>query len=146
MSRTTHELSLTDAAAAYARAHNTMDPSHLKGLLSEDFRYASQWEFDEMEGAAAYLDYLARKLEAIRSSGSAVTAELASTQPYPMAPNRPVPCVVMAQDGAQVATVLFQVKDGRITRIDMCQIPPPESCVGTGEYPGINGSKKGWQA
>ena len=65
---------------------------------------------------------------------------------YPMAPNAPIPCVVMVQDGDRVATVLFQIDDNLITRIDLCQIPPPESCVGTGEYPGISGSGEGEQA
>jgi hypothetical protein len=34
-----------------------------------------------------------------------------------------------------VATVLLKVADGRITRIDMCAVPPPTSAIRTGEYP-----------
>lgn len=34
-----------------------------------------------------------------------------------------------------VATVLAEVRDGNIKRLDMCQIPPPSAAARTGEYP-----------
>ena len=126
-----------DAAAAWARAYNTQDPSHLAPLLAEDVRYASQWVFDEIEGRSDYLEYLEGKLEAIRESGSAVCVELAETRPYPMYPNPPRDCAVVAQDGERFGTVLFETCGGLVTRVDMCQIPPPDTCACSGEYPGL---------
>ena len=98
-------------------------------------RYASQWVFNEIEGRAAYLDYLKGKLATISRTATVVVAELAETRPYPMAPNPPRPCVVVSQDGKLKSTVLFQVADRGIVRIDMCAVPPPETCARSGEAP-----------
>jgi hypothetical protein len=35
------------------------------------------------------------------------------------------------------ATVLFEVDGATITKIDMCQIPPPHTCARSGECPGL---------
>lgn len=126
-----------DAAAAWARTYNTLDVSHIALLLAEDVHYASQWVFSEIENRRDYLHYLEGKLETIRTSGSVVRAELAETRPYPMYPNPPRPCAVVEQDGERFATVLFEVGGGRITRVDLCQIPPPHTCALSGEFPGL---------
>ena len=44
-------MSLTekDAAIAYARAWNRLDPNDFLALLAGDARYASQWVFEELE-------------------------------------------------------------------------------------------------
>ena len=127
-----------DAAEAWARAYNLLDAGEISPLLAEDVHYASQWVFDELESRADYLHYLEGKLAAIGRSGAKVLAELGETRPYPMAPNPPRPCVVVHQNGEPAATVLFQVDGARITRIDLCQIPPPSTCARFGEYPGLD--------
>lgn len=127
-----------DAAEAWARAYNLLDAAEISPLLAEDVHYASQWVFDELENRGDYLHYLEGKLLAIGSSGAKVLAELAETRPYPMAPNPPRPCVVVHQNDRPAATVLFQVDGARITRIDLCRIPPPSTCARFGEYPGLD--------
>ena len=126
-----------DAATAWSRTCNLLDVSHIALLLTEDVHYASQWVFEEIENRTDYLEYLAGKLEAIRESRSDARAELAETRPYPMYPNPPRPCVVVHQGGKRVATVLFEVDGNRITKIDMCMIPPPGTCALSGECPGL---------
>lgn len=69
-------LSKEDALRAYAWMMNTLDASCLEPLLAEDFHYASQWVFSEITSKADYLVYIMPKLEAIRSSGAEVLAEM----------------------------------------------------------------------
>lgn len=137
MTEPREKLTELDAATAWARAYNLLDASHVAPLLAEDVHYASQWVFEEIENRDDYLAYLVPKLATIEKTGSFVRAELAETRPYPMYPNPPRPCVVVIQGGKMLATVLFEVSGGEITRIDMCEIPPPETCALSGECPGL---------
>ena len=111
--------------------------SHLEALLADDFRYASQWVFAEIESKAAYLEYIVPKLEAIRKSGTAAWAEMAWLDREFLRP-----CVVMAQGGKDkiVAVVLAKVEAGKIARLDLCGAPSPHSARRTGEYPGRPGA------
>lgn len=122
------DISETDALRAYARMMNTLSVEHIEPLLSDDFRYASQWVFDEIESPEAFLEYIGGKLETIKNSGTQVWAEMATC---------PGDCVVMSQGSRDnlVATVLTKVKHGKILRFDMCCVPPPESATRTGEFP-----------
>ena len=65
-------MSLTkeQALRAYATMMNTLDVSCLAPLLADDFHYASQWVFAEIESKPAYLEYIVPKLDAIRKSGA----------------------------------------------------------------------------
>ena len=128
-------MSLTSEQAlrAYAMTMNTLDASHLEPLLADDFHYASQWVFDEMESKAEFLDYIVAKLETIRECGELPWAEMGWLDH-----TWPGPCVVMAQGKRDdlVALVVAEVADGKIRRLDMCCIPPPQSARRSGEYPG----------
>jgi hypothetical protein len=117
-----------DALRAYARMMNTLSAEHIAPLLSDDFRYASQWVFDEIESPEAFLEYIGTKLDSIRNSNAQVWAEMGTC---------PRDCVVMSQGTREdlVATVLAEVKAGKIVRFDMCCVPPPESATRTGEFP-----------
>ena len=86
-------LTLEQALRAYATMMNTKDASCLEPLLADDFHYASQWVFDEIESKKAYLDYIVPKLDSIRKSDSIVWAEMGSLER-----EFPGQCVVMAQD------------------------------------------------
>jgi len=139
MAQSSETLTERDAAVAWARTYNALDPSHIAPLLADDIRYASQWVlFEEIGNRPDFLEYLTSKLETIRRSGCVVRAELAETRPYPMYPNPPRPCVVVEQDGDRESTVLFEVDDHRIIRIDICAIPSPQTCVCSGEFPGLD--------
>ena len=127
-----------DAATAWARTYNTpRRVAHRAAAGRTTSTTPRSGCSSEIENRADYLDYLTAKLEAIRKSGSVVRAELAETRPYPMYPNPPRPCVVAEQDGEGAATILFEVDGNRIKRIDMCMIPPPDTCVRSGVCPGL---------
>lgn len=126
------ELTKSDALRAYARMMNTLDVKHFEPLLAEDFCYTSQWVFEEITSKQAFIDYIRPKLDSIATSGSRAYAEMAELKAYGGGP-----CVVMAQGSKDnlLSTVLAEVKDGKIKRLDMCQIPPPSATTRTGEYP-----------
>ena len=131
-------MTLTEEQAllAYATMMNTLDAAPLVPLLADDFHYASQWVFAEIESKDAYLKYILPKLDAIRRSGAKPFAAMAWLDD-----GLPGPCVVMAQDQKDnlLATVLVKVKDGKIARLDMCGVPSPHSARRSGEYPGLRG-------
>jgi hypothetical protein len=121
------------ALRAYSAMMNTLDVSCLEPLLADDFHYASQWVFAEIESKAAYLEYIVPKLDAIHVSGAAVWAEMGWLDR-----EVPEPCVVMAQGHKDnlLAVVLAEVEGGKIKRLDLCGAPSPHSARRTGDYPG----------
>lgn len=125
-------LTAEQALRAYATMMNSLDASHLAPWLADDFHYASQWVFAEIESKNDYLKYIVPKLEAIRQSGSVVWAEMGWLDR-----EFPGPCVVMAQGDKNnlIAVVLAKVEDGKIKRLDFCGVPSPHSARRTGEYP-----------
>ena len=126
------ELTKLEALRAYARMMNTLDASHIEPLLADDFHYASQWVFEEITSKQSFLDYIKPKLAAIAKSGTHAYAEMAELKGYGGGP-----CVVMAQGSKDniVATVLAEVNEGSIKRLDMCLIPPASAAARAGEYP-----------
>lgn len=126
-------LSKEGALRAYAAMMNTQDVSKLANLLADDFHYASQWVFAEIESKQAYLDYIKPKLLSVKRSGSPVWAEMAHLDN-----EFPGPCVVIAQGQKDdlVSLVLAEVANGKIARLDMCGAPSPHSAKRSGDYPG----------
>ena len=125
-------LSKSDALRAFARMMNTFDASHIEDLLADDFHYASQNVFHEITSKQEYMEYIRPKLETVRKSGGPVWAEMAE-----MTYAFPGPCLVLAQGEHNnlVATVFAKVNGNRITRIDMCIVPPPSAAIRSGEFP-----------
>lgn len=123
------------AAHAYAMALNTLDTTPLEPLLADDFHYASQWVFEEITSKADYLRYLRGKFHTLRDGRNPVFAELGHVDAY----GEDQPCVVLAQGSRTelVAIALFKVAGDRITRIDLCAVPPPDSARRRGIYPGL---------
>ena len=126
-------LTAEQALRAYATIMNTLDASQLEPLLADDFHYASQWVFAEIESKTAYMEYIVPKLDAIRRSGATAWAEMGSLDR-----EFPGPCVVMAQGEKDnlIAVLLAKVEDGKIKRLDLCGAPSPHSARRTGDYPG----------
>lgn len=77
--------------------------------------------------------YLAGKLEAVRTSGSRVWAEMGHLEGLGR------PCVIVSQfrQDNRMAVVLAEVRGDRISRLDVCVVPDPDTALATGEYPGI---------
>ena len=129
-----------DALRAYAAMMNTGDASILEPLLAEDFHYASQRVFAEIESKVEYMDYIRSKLAAVKASGVHVWAEIGELER-----ELPGPCVLLAQ-GEQdnlVGLVLAEVEAERIKRLDLCIAPSPHSAIRTGEYPGRGPQRQG---
>ena len=124
------------ALEAYARMINTLDASHLEPLLAEDFHYASQMVFGEIESKLEYLDYIVPKLETIGRSDSQAWAEMG----WLGHGSHTKPCVVLAQGDSDelVALVLTKVDDGEIKRLDLCIAPHPQTAQRSGVYPGLS--------
>ena len=120
------------ALRAYAAMMNTLDSSKLEALLAENFHYASQMVFSEIESKQEYMAYIKPKLKAVRSSGDKVWAEMGRLDD-----DFTGPCVVLAQGDKEnlVAVILAEIEGDSISRIDMCIVPTPRSAVRSGEYP-----------
>ncbi len=128
------ELTEEDGLRAYARVFNSLDVAPLRTILAEDFHYASQMVFSEITSKGEFLEYLSGKLEALRNSSQPAYAEMGTIGTF----RRNQPCVILAQPGKDdlVALVLAKVADGRLQRLDLCIVPPPQSARRSGEYPG----------
>jgi hypothetical protein len=124
------------ALEAYARMINTLDVSPLEPLLAEDFHYASQMVFSEIESKVEYLDYIVPKLETIGNSNSQAWAEMG----WLGHGSHTKPCVVLAQGDPDelVALVLAKVNDRHIKRLDLCIVPHPQTAQRSGAYPGLS--------
>lgn len=127
----TSQLTEKDAATAFARAWNRLDCKDFLNLLAEDVHYASQYVFSELESRQDIEKYLTDKMHLVKATRSEVRAELAMT----VSPGEN-PCVLLYQDDPKehAAVVLFQVKDGRIKRYDLC-IPQLYEVKKSGIFP-----------
>jgi hypothetical protein len=126
-----------DAAHAFAKAWNRLDPEGFLVLLAEDARYASQWVFEELVGAPAIGDYLRKKMQTVKmhstqNPAAAVSVEIGRTTASVGAR----PCALMTQGiGTEIqAAVLFTVERNRVSRYDLC-MPQLVSAVRTGVFP-----------
>ena len=131
-------LTAKEALRAYAAMVNTLDVSKLEPLLSDDFHYASQWVFSEIESKQEYLDYMTGKFQTIKATGSEVWAELGEIEESPcvLSQGQGDPIVLIAQgDKNKVcAVILAEIKDNKISRLDMC-MPGLYRGKRLGEYP-----------
>jgi len=132
-------LTKKQAATILARAWNNLDVSIIEPYIAEDIIYWSQQVLTDMTGKKAVVTYLTEKMETIRNSpGAQVFAELGETKPYPMAPNPPEPCVILAQGDKNTidALVLLKIESGKIISIALCSdAPHPSTARRSGKYP-----------
>ncbi len=128
MNDVTHE----QALEAYAGMMNTLNASRIEPILAEDFHYASQWVLAEITSKEEFLNYITPKLDAIRSSGSEVWAEMGE-----LTREIPGPCVVMAQGCKAniLSVVLAKVENGKLKSLSMCGAPSPHDAIRSGRYP-----------
>jgi hypothetical protein len=135
----TSGLTKKKAATILARAWNNLDVNIIEPYIAEDIIYWSQQVLTDMTGKKAVVEYLTEKMETIRKlPGAQVFAELGETKPYPMAPNPPEPCVILAQgDKNNIdALVLLKIESGKINSIALCSdAPHPSTARRSGEYP-----------
>ena len=131
-------LSKEDALRAYATMMNTLNAGKFTPLLADDFHYASQWVFAEIESKQEYLDYITMKLRAMKDSGAKVCAEMGEIEQSfaVLSHGWGTPCVVITQGARDdVAALVFaEVKDETIRRLDMC-MPELYRWKRSGDYP-----------
>ena len=127
------ELTEHEALRAYARMINTLNADHLEPHLAEDFTYESQSVLSALESKQAFLDYIRPKLQSIRDPGWTVFAEMGMVSAY----GKHQPCVVLAQKSQDnlVGLVLAKIAGNKLSRLDLCVVPPPQSAERSGEYP-----------
>lgn len=128
-------MELTEEAAlqAYARMMNTLSAAPFEGLLAENFIHESQKVLTPIESKQAFLDYIRAKFKTIRDVGATVFAELGEVSAY----GSRRPCVILAQNDKAnlVGLALAKVSNGKVARIDLCIVPPPQTAQRSGEYP-----------
>jgi hypothetical protein len=112
---------------------NTLSVTPLEPLLADNFTYESQTVFSALESKQAFLDYIRPKLQTIQKAGATVFAEMGMVSAY----GKHQPCVVLAQNTKDnlVGLVLASVSDSKLSRLDLCIVPPPQSAERSGEYP-----------
>jgi hypothetical protein len=128
-----------EAAIILAKAWNNLDASLLEPYIARDIIFWSQQALTDMTGKNAVMNHLNTEMETIRKSPQEqVFAELGETKPYPLAPDEPEPCVILARgDRNNVrALALLKLECGRINSISICSdAPHPSTARRTGEYP-----------
>ena len=127
------DLTQSEALRAYAKMMNTLSVTPLEPLLADNFTYESQTVFSALESKQAFLDYIRPKLQTIQKAGATVFAEMGMVSAY----GKHQPCVVLAQNTKDnlVGLVLASVSDSKLSRLDLCIVPPPQSAERSGEYP-----------
>lgn len=125
-------LTQVQALEAYAAMMNTLDASKIEPVLAEDFHYTSQWVLTDITSKQEFMDYITSKLEAIRTGGSKVWAEMGE-----LTREIPGPCVVMAQDEKDnlLSVVLAKVEGCKLKSLSMCGAPSPHDAIRSGYYP-----------
>ncbi len=114
------QLTERDAAIAYARAWNRLDPSEFLSILSPNAKYASQWVFEELEGRSAIGEYLIGKFRTVKAysindPSNKVRVEIGTTRTG----NTDRPCAYMKQ-GSHEAVVIFTIENDLVARYDQC--------------------------
>ena len=121
------------AAKCFAVAWNRLDSSVIEPLLSDDVIYESQHVLVPIVGRKKFIDYLQGKMDTVKKGGddSKVFADIGLVM-------NNKPCVIMAQRTKSnlLATVLFDIDNNLIKRIDMCGVAPrPSEAKRYEEYP-----------
>ena len=110
-----------DIVTEYAKAYNNLNAVYIKEHLAEDFKYASQWVFEEIESKKEYLKYLENKFTALRNSTKKIVARMGSYN------NKS--CIALYQIDmskkvdTQVAILLMKFENEKIISANLCMIP-----------------------
>lgn len=105
-----------EIALLVANAWEERSTDGLRDVLDADFEYASQWVFDTMRGADAYVDYLTGKFNAIKRSNCNINVKDTrySDTLIEIDLEQSMPDIV------KVVMLQLKISNGKITRGDMC--------------------------
>jgi len=112
---------------------NTMSVGSFEGILADDFTYESHYVIEALESKQAFLEYIKPRLQTIAQADARIFAEMGTVS----ACGERQPCVVLAQYSKSilVGLVLAKVQGNKLSRLDLCIDPAPESADRSGEYP-----------
>lgn len=111
-------------------AWNNLDTRHIESYLSEDVVYESQWVLISIRGKPEVLKFLEGKFQTIKNIENGFFMINAAIGYIPSMDMRP--CILLSQiytDELTLVTVLIEVKNSLISRIDLCFIPSPEEII-----------------
>jgi len=113
------------------RCWNTLDASNLESLLSEDVVYESQHVLNCIDYKYEIIDYFHGKFLSIKKEMKSRLILINATIGFIPKMNMR-PCIVLSQiigDQLNQSTVLIEIKDSLISRIDLCFIPDPNEVI-----------------
>lgn len=110
----------------YAKCWNNLNISYIVDILDDDLEYTSQWVFETIYGKNTYLEYLNDKFTTIRNSVNIPKAELGYYKFAYLEENKP--CLVLTQGDVKVV-ILTEVKNGKLSKINMVGIPLPDNAI-----------------
>ena len=108
-------------------AWNNLDTKHMELFLAEDVVYESQWVLTSIKGKSKVLEFLSGKFRTIQNMKNRFILTNAAIGYIPSMKMRP--CILLSQiysDELTQVSVLIEVKNSLISRIDLCFIPNPE--------------------
>jgi hypothetical protein len=112
-----------------AKGYNNLDSSLIEAVASDNIIYESQWVMNSINTKVETFKYLKHKFEIIKNSETKLFAEIAY--------NGEDPCIILAQDTTEnkVATLLIEVTNEQVSRMDICEVPNWKDARRTNEYP-----------
>lgn len=110
---------------------NNLNTNHIEQYLSEDVIYESQYVLNPLVSKTEVLEYLRGKFKTIIHKMRSELILLNATIGYLPSMNMRS-CIVLSQiigDKLHQSTVLIEIKNSRISRIDICMIPEPNEVI-----------------
>ena len=112
-----------------AKGYNNLDSAIIEAVASDNVIYESQWVMSSINSKVETFKYLKHKFDIIKHSETKLFAEIAYYGEDP--------CILLAQDTTEnkVATLLIEVTNEQVSRMDICEVPNWRDCKRTNEYP-----------
>ena len=112
-----------------AKGYNNLDSSLIEAVASDNVIYESQWVMSSINSKVETFKYLKHKFDIIKNSETKLFAEIAYYGEDP--------CIILAQDTTEnkVATLLIEITNEQVSRMDICEVPNWRNCKRTNEYP-----------
>ena len=112
-----------------AKGYNNLDSSLIEAVASDNVIYESQWVMSSINSKVETFQYLKHKFDIIKNSETKLFTEIAYYGEDP--------CILLAQDTTEnkVATLLIEITNEQVSRMDICEVPNWRNCKRTNEYP-----------
>ncbi len=112
-----------------AKGYNNLDSAIIEAVASDNIIYESQWVVSSINTKVETIKYLKHKFDIIKNSETKLIAEIAYFGEDP--------CIILAQDTTEnkVATLLIEITNEQVSRMDICEVPNWRDCKRTNEYP-----------